>query len=81
MGFIFQNFNLIPVLSVFENVEYPAPCFNTSTARERKARVEGLLERVGLAETAHGEVTSGLSGGQRQRVAIARAHGDAAPGS
>ncbi len=71
MGFIFQNFNLIPVLSVFENVEYPLLLQHVDRG-ERKARVEGLLERVGLAEMAR-RSHERLSGGQRQRVAIARA--------
>ena len=71
MGFIFQSFNLIPVLSVFENVEYPL-LLQKVPARERKARVRGLLERVGLADYL-GRSPENLSGGQRQRVSIARA--------
>jgi len=71
MGFIFQSFNLIPVLSVFENVEYPL-LLQKVPARERKARVRSLLERVGLAEYL-GRSPENLSGGQRQRVSIARA--------
>ena len=72
IGFIFQSFNLVSVLDVFRNVELPLLLQRTLTARERAARVAGLLERVGLGDyTRHrpGE----LSGGQRQRVAIARA--------
>ncbi|NNM68181.1 MAG: ABC transporter ATP-binding protein [Spirochaetales bacterium] len=71
MGFIFQSFNLIPVLSVFENVEYPLLWQNLSSG-ERKARVAGMLEKVGLASFARRSPEL-LSGGQRQRVAIARA--------
>jgi putative ABC transport system ATP-binding protein len=71
MGFIFQSFNLIPVLSVFENVEYPL-LLQKVPARERKARVRSLLERVGLADYL-GRSPENLSGGQRQRVSIARA--------
>jgi len=71
MGFIFQSFNLIPVLSVFENVEYPL-LLQKVPARERRARVEELLGRVGLLEFAR-RSPENLSGGQRQRVSIARA--------
>jgi putative ABC transport system ATP-binding protein len=71
MGFIFQSFNLIPVLSVFENVEYPLLMQNIGK-NERKGRVMELLERVGLADFAR-RGPEKLSGGQRQRVAIARA--------
>ncbi|MGO9309836.1 MAG: ABC transporter ATP-binding protein [Spirochaetia bacterium] len=71
MGFIFQSFNLIPVLSVYENVEYPLLLQKVSS-RERRARVHALLERVGLAEYL-GRSPENLSGGQRQRVSIARA--------
>ncbi len=71
MGFIFQSFNLIPVLSVYENVEYPL-LMQKVPARERRARVHELLARVGLAEYAR-RIPENLSGGQRQRVSIARA--------
>ncbi len=71
MGFIFQSFNLIPVLSVFENVEYPL-LLQKVPARERRARVEELLGKVGIAEYAR-RSPENLSGGQRQRVSIARA--------
>lgn len=71
IGFIFQTFNLIPVLSAFENVEYPLLLTNMS-AQERKNRVEMILEQVGLIPyRAH--KPHELSGGQQQRVAIARA--------
>ncbi|MFZ2652439.1 MAG: ABC transporter ATP-binding protein [Burkholderiaceae bacterium] len=71
IGFIFQNFNLLPVLSVFENVEYPM-LLSRVGARERRQRVQALLEAVGLADKA-AHLPGQLSGGQRQRVAIARA--------
>jgi putative ABC transport system ATP-binding protein len=71
MGFIFQSFNLIPVLSVFENVEYPL-LLQKIPARIRKARVDELLSKVGLAEYSR-RSPENLSGGQRQRVAVARA--------
>jgi putative ABC transport system ATP-binding protein len=71
IGFIFQSFNLIGDLSVFENVELPLTYRGMSTA-ERKRRVEDALERVGMAHRAR-HLPSQLSGGQQQRVAVARA--------
>ena len=71
MGFIFQSFNLIPVLNVHENIEYPLLLQDVPTA-ERRDRVEQLLEQVGLAGFGR-RSPENLSGGQRQRVAIARA--------
>jgi putative ABC transport system ATP-binding protein len=71
MGFIFQTFNLIPVLSVFENVEYPL-LLQRLPAKERRDRVLDLLERVGIADFRK-RSPENLSGGQRQRVAVARA--------
>ncbi len=71
MGFIFQSFNLIPVLNVFENVEYPLLWQNLPRS-ERKDRVMTLLDKVGLSSFARRSPEL-LSGGQRQRVAIARA--------
>jgi putative ABC transport system ATP-binding protein len=71
IGFIFQNFNLLPVLTVQENVEYPL-LLSHVPAPERKRRVAALLEAVGLADKAR-NIPGQLSGGQRQRVAIARA--------
>jgi putative ABC transport system ATP-binding protein len=71
IGFIFQTFNLIPVLTAYENVEYPLFLQNVP-ARERKKRVLIILEEVGLTEFIHHKPDE-LSGGQRQRVAIARA--------
>ncbi len=71
IGFIFQNFNLLPVLTVHENVEYPL-LLSRVAAPERKRRVEELLAAVGIADKAR-NFPGQLSGGQRQRVAIARA--------
>ena len=71
MGFIFQTFNLIPVLSVFENVEYPL-LLQGLGAKERRDRVLDLLEKVGIADFRK-RSPENLSGGQRQRVAVARA--------
>jgi len=71
IGFIFQNFNLLPVLTAYENIEYPLLLTRTRAAA-RKNRVSELLDAVGL--TRHAQHWPGqLSGGQRQRVAIARA--------
>jgi putative ABC transport system ATP-binding protein len=72
IGFIFQSFNLVPVLSVFQNVEFPLLLQGTLSKRERRGRVLALLEAVGLAEHSRHR-PSELSGGQRQRVAVARA--------
>jgi putative ABC transport system ATP-binding protein len=72
IGFIFQSFNLVSVLSVFQNVELPLLLQRKLGGAERKKRVLELLERVGLAGHAEHR-PSELSGGQRQRVAIARA--------
>jgi putative ABC transport system ATP-binding protein len=72
IGFIFQSFNLVAVLTVFQNIELPLLLQRTLTGPERAKRVMGLLEKVGLREYATHR-PSELSGGQRQRVAIARA--------
>jgi putative ABC transport system ATP-binding protein len=71
IGFIFQAFNLIGDLTVFENVELPLT-FRSMGAKERKERVENVLERVQMAHRAK-HYPSQLSGGQQQRVAVARA--------
>ena len=71
IGFIFQNFNLIPVLSTYENVEYPLLLTDTP-AKERREATLAILEAVGLADQRE-QRPNQLSGGQRQRVAIARA--------
>jgi putative ABC transport system ATP-binding protein len=73
IGFIFQSFNLIGDLTVFENVELPLTYRGMGT-KERKARVHEALERVGMAHRAK-HLPSQLSGGQQQRVAVARALG------
>jgi putative ABC transport system ATP-binding protein len=71
IGFIFQNFNLLPVLSAYENIEYPLILAGVS-AKKRGERVPKLLDAVGLGDRAS-NLPGQLSGGQRQRVAIARA--------
>lgn len=71
LGFIFQNYNLLPVYTVFENVEFPLLLLNMN-ADERKKRVYETLEWVGLTEKINSR-PSQLSGGECQRVAIARA--------
>jgi putative ABC transport system ATP-binding protein len=72
LGFIFQSFNLVSVLSVFQNVEYPLLLQGRTSRKERAERVVGLLDAVGISQYARHR-PSELSGGQRQRVAIARA--------
>jgi len=72
IGFIFQTFNLLPVLSAAENVEYPLLQRRDVSVKERKKRVAYFLNIVGLSKYAHHRPNQ-LSGGQRQRVAIARA--------
>lgn len=73
IGFIFQNFNLVPVLDVYENIEFPLLLGKTDIAKEeRKAWIDGLIEAVGLTQWRRHKPAE-LSGGQRQRVAIARA--------
>ncbi len=72
LGFIFQSFNLIPVLNVFENIELPLMVRNQLLADQRKERVLRALKSVGLSEFKNHQPDK-LSGGQRQRVAIARA--------
>jgi putative ABC transport system ATP-binding protein len=71
VAFVFQNFNLYPILSAYENVEYPLLLVNMPKP-ERQARVTAMLEAVGLADQAR-QRPGQLSGGQKQRVAIARA--------
>ncbi|RZB32830.1 MAG: putative ABC transport system ATP-binding protein, partial [Desulfobacteraceae bacterium Eth-SRB2] len=72
IGFVFQDFNLIPVLTVFENVEYPLLMVQNRPARKRKKRVNSLLDAVGMGDQGD-KYPSQISGGQKQRVAIARA--------
>jgi putative ABC transport system ATP-binding protein len=71
IGFVFQNFNLIDELTVYENVELPL-IYNKVKSSERKERVTEILERIGIAHRAK-HFPLQLSGGQQQRVAVARA--------
>jgi putative ABC transport system ATP-binding protein len=72
IGFIFQSFNLIPVLNIRENVEFPLLLMKNISKTERNKRTEKLIEEVGIKDYIKHR-PSELSGGQRQRVAIARA--------
>jgi putative ABC transport system ATP-binding protein len=72
LGFIFQTFNLVAVLDVFQNVEFPLLLQGGLTPKERADRVHDVIEKVGLTAQIK-QRPSELSGGQRQRVAIARA--------
>ena len=72
LGFIFQSFNLVPVLDVFQNVELPLLLQGELDAPARASRVREIVERVGLIDQLK-QRPNELSGGQRQRVAIARA--------
>lgn len=71
IGFVFQNFNLIDELSVFENIELPL-IYNNISAKERIERVNKVIERMGISHRAK-HFPQQLSGGQQQRVAVARA--------
>jgi putative ABC transport system ATP-binding protein len=72
IGFIFQDFNLIPVLTVYENVEYPLLMVQNVPTGDRRKRVMNLLEAVGMKEQM-AKYPDQISGGQKQRVAVARA--------
>jgi len=72
LGFIFQDFNLIPVLTVYENIEYPLLMVQELPVKERQKRVRTLIEAVGMTEQKD-KYPDQISGGQKQRVAIARA--------
>jgi putative ABC transport system ATP-binding protein len=72
IGFIFQDFNLIPVLTVYENIEYPLLMVQDVPARQRSERVLALLRAVGMEEQKDKRPDQ-ISGGQKQRVAVARA--------
>src|SRR4030066_18624 len=72
IGFIFQDFNLLPVLTVFENIEYPLLMVQNVPGGERKKRIMALLEAVGMTDQ-RDKYPDQISGGQKQRVAIARA--------
>ena len=72
IGFVFQDFNLIPVLTAYENVEYPLRLVQKWTPQRRHERVQSLLAAAGIADQADKRPDQ-LSGGQKQRVAVARA--------
>jgi putative ABC transport system ATP-binding protein len=72
IGFVFQDFNLLPVLTAYENVEYPLVMVQRWPAEKRRKRVMEMLDAVGVADQA-GKYPGQLSGGQKQRIAIARA--------
>jgi putative ABC transport system ATP-binding protein len=72
IGFIFQDFNLLPVLTVYENIEYPLLMVQKVPPGERRQRVTSLLEAVGMADQ-RDKYPDQISGGQKQRVAVARA--------
>ncbi len=72
LGFIFQDFNLVPVLTAYENVEYPLLMVQGWPAEKRRERVTAMLEAVGMTEQMHKRPDQ-MSGGQKQRVAVARA--------
>ncbi len=72
LGFVFQSYNLIPVLSAFENVEFAVRLIDKHNKKERKEMVMKILSEVGLEELAD-RMPNELSGGQKQRVAVARA--------
>lgn len=72
IGFIFQSFNLIPVLSVYENIEYPLIMIQNLPQQERQERILSLLKEVGMSDQKD-KFPDQISGGQKQRVAIARA--------
>ena len=72
IGFVFQDFNLVPVLTAYENVEYPLVMVQQRPAAERAKRVRALLDAVGMAAHADKRPDQ-LSGGQKQRIAVARA--------
>jgi len=72
IGFIFQSFNLIPVLTAFENVEFPLILLKKDGPRVRRKKVMDMLASVGIADL-YNRLPSEMSGGQQQRVAIARA--------
>ena len=72
LGFVFQDFNLIPVLTVYENIEYPLIMVQAWPEKKRRAQVLRLLEAVGMSDQANKRPDQ-ISGGQKQRVAVARA--------
>lgn len=72
IGFVFQDFNLLPVLTAYENVEYPLVMVQRWSPEERRRRVMAMLDAVGVADQAQ-KYPGQLSGGQKQRIAVARA--------
>lgn len=72
IGFVFQDFNLIPVLTVYENIEYPLLMVQSWPQAERKKRIAQVLAAVGMEDQAR-KYPGQISGGQKQRVAVARA--------
>lgn len=72
LGFVFQDFNLIPVLTVYENIEYPLLMVQNWPQAERKKRISQILAAVGMEEQGQ-KYPRQISGGQKQRVAVARA--------
>jgi putative ABC transport system ATP-binding protein len=72
LGFVFQDFNLVPVLTTYENVEYPLLMVRGWATEKRRERVMQMLDAVGMADQAQKRPDQ-LSGGQKQRVAVARA--------
>ena len=72
IGFVFQDFNLIPVLTAYENIEYPLIMVQSWPEQKRRAQILRLLDAVGMSGQAHKRPDQ-MSGGQKQRVAVARA--------
>ncbi|WP_054032334.1 ABC transporter ATP-binding protein [Desulfatitalea tepidiphila] len=72
LGFIFQDFNLIPVLTVYENIEYPLIMVQNVPPAERRERIANMIDAVGMRAQAN-KYPHQISGGQKQRVAVARA--------
>ncbi len=72
LGFIFQDFNLIPVLTIYENIEYPLIMVQNIAPEERRERISRMLAAVGMTQQAR-KYPQQISGGQKQRVAVARA--------
>jgi len=72
LGFVFQNFNLIPVLTVYENVEYPLMMVKNRKSKQNRDKVLQVLDAVGVLDQQN-KLPSQISGGQQQRVALARA--------
>jgi ABC-type lipoprotein export system ATPase subunit len=73
VGFVFQQFNLVPQLSAIENVTLPMEFVGKGTNGASRARAGAILERVGIAQDRHDRRPAKLSGGEQQRIAIARA--------